>query len=101
MRSVPVPSSRVKRRSFFDFGTASHALTLTALKSDLLNVSKSTCSSKSGSITTCEKSITSSFSGFSEDFAFSPLESEAPIVLSVGIFVSVLSFTEISCSNGH
>ena len=39
--SVPVPSSRVNCKSFFDFGTATHSLTLTALKSDFENVSKS------------------------------------------------------------
>ncbi len=58
--SVPVPSSRVNCNSFFDFGTATHSLTFTARKSDLLNVSKSTSSSNKGSIFTLEKSI---FSG--------------------------------------
>ena len=48
-RSVPVPSSSVKRRSFSLFFTASQALTLTARKSDLQNVSKSTFSSTIGS----------------------------------------------------
>ena len=40
-----------------DFFTASQAFTFTARKSDLLNVSKSTSSSNSGSIATFEKSI--------------------------------------------
>ena len=44
--SVPVPSSRVNCKSFFDFGTATHSLTLTARKSDFENVSKSTNSSR-------------------------------------------------------
>ena len=57
MRSVPVPSSRVNCNSFLDFFTASHAFTFTARKSDLLNVSKSTSSLNSGSISTLEKSI--------------------------------------------
>ena len=39
------------------FGTATHSLTFTARKSDLLNVSKSTSSSNSGSIFTLEKLI--------------------------------------------
>ena len=69
--SVPVPSSRVNCNSFFDFGTATHSLTFTARKSDLLNVSKSTTSSNKGSIFTLEKSIFSDsvftfFSGASE-----------------------------------
>lgn len=55
--SVPVPSSRVNCNSFFDFGTATHSLTFTARKSDLLNVSKSTNSSNKGSTFTLEKSI--------------------------------------------
>ena len=55
--SVPVPSSRVNCNSFFDFGTATHSLTFTARKSDLLNVSKSTISSNKGSTFTLEKSI--------------------------------------------
>ena len=38
-------------------GTATHSLTLTALKSDFENVSKSTVSSNNGSILTFEKSI--------------------------------------------
>ena len=54
------PSSIVNLRSFLDFGTASQAKILTALKSDFAKVSKSTNSSKSGSIFTFEKSI---FSG--------------------------------------
>ena len=62
-RSVPVPSSSVNFSSFFDFFTASHALTFTARKSDLLNVSKSTKSANSGSICTLEKSIFSSTAG--------------------------------------
>ena len=61
--SVPVPSSRVNCNSFFDFGTATHSLTFTARKSDLLNVSKSTISSNNGSTFTLEKSIFST--GFS------------------------------------
>ena len=40
-------------------GTASHALTLTARKSERLKVSKSTISANSGSISTWEKSIVS------------------------------------------
>jgi len=55
--SVPVPSSRVNCNSFFDFGTATHSLTFTALKSDFENVSKSTNSSNKGSTFTLEKSI--------------------------------------------
>ncbi len=55
--SVPVPSSRVNCNSFFDFGTATQALTFTARKSDLENVSKSTNSSNKGSTFTLEKSI--------------------------------------------
>ena len=55
--SVPVPSSSVNCNSFFDFGTATHSLTFTARKSDLLNVSKSTNSSNKGSTFTLEKSI--------------------------------------------
>ena len=51
-RSAPVPSSRVKRSSLSDFLTASQALTLTARKSLLLNVSKSTGSSARGSVST-------------------------------------------------
>ena len=43
--------------SFFDFGTATHSLTFTARKSDLMNVSKSTNSSNKGSTFTLEKSI--------------------------------------------
>ena len=43
-RSVPVPSSRVKRSSLLDFFTVSQALTLTARKSLLQKVSKSTFS---------------------------------------------------------
>lgn len=39
------------------FGTATHSLTFTARKSDLLNVSKSTSSSNKGSTFTLEKSI--------------------------------------------
>ena len=57
VRSVPVPSSSVNCNSFFDLGTATLSFTLTALKSDLLNVSKSTSSSNKGSIFTLEKSI--------------------------------------------
>ena len=40
--SVPVPSSSVNLSSFFDLGTASHARTFTARKSDFEKVSKST-----------------------------------------------------------
>lgn len=54
---MPVPSSRVNCNSFLDFLTASHAFTFTALKSDLLKVSKSTISSNNGSTFTLEKSI--------------------------------------------
>ena len=43
--------------TLMDFGTATHSLTLTARKSDLLNVSKSTSSSNKGSTFTFEKSI--------------------------------------------
>ena len=57
VRSAPVPSSKVNRSSFFDFGTAVHSFTFTARKSDLLKVSKSTSSSKRGSMTTSEKSM--------------------------------------------
>ena len=46
-----------------DFLTASQDLTLTARKSDFENVSKSTKSLNSGSISTLEKSMTSSFLG--------------------------------------
>ena len=60
---MPVPSSSVNFRSYFDFFTASHALTFTARKSDLENVSKSTKSANSGSICTLEKSIFSSTAG--------------------------------------
>ena len=49
MLPVPVPSSSVKRKSFLLFFTASQALTLTARKSDLQKVSKSTFSSTIGS----------------------------------------------------
>ncbi len=59
VRSVPVPSSRVNCKSFFDFGTATHSFTFTARKSDLLKVSKPTSSSKRGSMTTLEKSMSS------------------------------------------
>ena len=52
-----IPSSSVNWSNFFDLGTATHSLTLTALKSDLLNVSKSTSSSNRGSTFTLEKSI--------------------------------------------
>ena len=52
-----MPSSRVNCSSFFDFGTAMHSFTFTARKSDLLKVSKSTSSSKRGSMTTLEKSM--------------------------------------------
>ena len=55
-RSAPVPSSSVNLSSFLLLGTATHSFTLTARKSDLLNVSKSTCSSNKGSMTTFEKS---------------------------------------------
>ena len=62
-RSSPVPSSSVNFRSFFDFLTASQALTFTARKSLLEKVSKSTKSWNSGSICTLEKSIFSSAAG--------------------------------------
>ena len=52
--STPVPSSNVNCNSFLDFGTATHSLTFTALKSDFEKVSKSTVSSNSGSIFTFE-----------------------------------------------
>ena len=68
---MPVPSSRVNCNSFLDFLTASHALTFTALKSDLLKVSKSTNSSNKGSTFTLEKSTTSSFSGAAVEVLFS------------------------------
>ena len=51
---MPVPSSKVNCNNFFDLGTATHSFTLTARKSDLLNVSKSTSSSNKGSIFTFE-----------------------------------------------
>ena len=51
---MPVPSSSVNFSSFFDFFTASQALTFTARKSDFEKVSKSTESSNSGSIFTFE-----------------------------------------------
>ena len=101
VRAVPVPSSSVNFSSFFDFGTASQASTLTARKSDLEKVSKSTKSVNSGSISTLEKSI---FSGAADavcaaasDF-FSDLGASNGFI--VGIFVAVLSFVEISYSNG-
>ena len=59
VRFRSVPSFSVNFRSFLDFGTASQASTLTTLKSDLLNVSKSTSSANRGSIFTIEKSIRS------------------------------------------
>ena len=43
-RSVPVPSSRVKRSSLLDFFTAWQSFTFTARKSLLQKVSKSTFS---------------------------------------------------------
>jgi len=46
----------VNFRSFLDFGTASQARIFTARKSDFAKVSKSTISSKIGSIFTLEKS---------------------------------------------
>ena len=102
VRSVPVPSSSVNLSSFLDLGTASHASTLTARKSDFENVSKSTVSSNSGSILTLEKSIFSSTTGAVSAGAavFSDFLS-ASRDLSVGIFVAVLSFAALSCFNGH
>ena len=47
-RSVPVPSSRVKRSSLLDFFTAWQSFTFTARKSLLQKVSKSTLSSRHG-----------------------------------------------------
>ena len=86
--SVPVPSSKVNCNNFFDLGTATHSFTLTALKSDLLNVSKSTSSSNKGSIFTLEKSI---FSGSaftsSEGLELTPFSSfTPPMLLIVGSF---------------
>ena len=46
-------------KSFLLLGTATQSLTLTALKSDLLKVSKSTVSANSGSISTLEKDFSS------------------------------------------
>lgn len=57
VRFRSVPSFSVNFRSFLDFGTASQASILTTLKSDLLNVSKSTSSANNGSIFTLERSI--------------------------------------------
>ena len=57
VRFRSVPSFSVNFRSFLDFGTASQASILTTLKSDLLNVSKSTSSANKGSIFTLERSI--------------------------------------------
>ena len=68
-----MPSSSVNCKSFLLFGTATHSLTLTALKSDLLNVSKSTSSSNKGSIFTFEKSIFSSTVAFWLQFSASSL----------------------------
>ena len=77
--SVPVPSSRVNCNSFFDFGTATHSLTLTALKSDFENVSKSTSSSNKGSIFTLEKSIFSgSEFGVETSLSFTPFSDFTP-----------------------
>lgn len=85
--SVPVPSSRVNCNSFFDFGTATHSLTFTARKSDLLNVSKSTISSNKGSIFTLEKSI------FSDSvFTFFSSASEAVFFTSFHLFTSFKGF---------
>ena len=57
VRFRSVPSFSVNFKSFLDFGTASQASILTTLKSDLLNVSKSTSSANKGSIFTLERSI--------------------------------------------
>ena len=85
--SVPVPSSRVNCNSFFDFGTATHSLTFTARKSDLLNVSKSTNSSNKGSTFTLEKSI------FSDSvFTFFSGASEAVLFTSFFLFTSPSDF---------
>ena len=94
--SVPVPSSRVNCRSFFDLGTAVHSLTFTALKSDLLNVSKSTKSLNSGSTSTLEKSIFSSLgsaTGLLADF-------DAPTDFIVGNN-STSRIAALSVSNIH
>ena len=118
--SVPVPSSRVNCNNFFDFGTATHYLTFTARKSDFENVSKSTYSVKSGSIFTLEKSMGSAAAGAPAALAaalhvscdgqvpqaqsvgaFSAFSAFLSRLFMVGIFASVLSFAEISCSNGH
>lgn len=80
MRSVPVPSSRTNFRSFLDFGTAEHSFTFTARKSDLLKVSKSTCSSKSGSIFTFEKSMLSF--GVKKPHEFSAVSAFSPSACS-------------------
>lgn len=84
MRSVPVPSSSVNCNSFFDFGTATHSLTFTARKSDLLNVSKSTSSSNKGSIFTLEKSIFygSAFTS-SEGLELTPFSAFTPPMLFI------------------
>ena len=71
---MPVPSSRVNCNSFLDFLTASHAFTFTALKSDLLKVSKSTISSNNGSTFTLEKSIFSTVFSASAGAASEVLE---------------------------
>ena len=65
---MPEPSSSTNLSSFLLLGTAAHSLTLTTLKSDLLNVSKSTKSLKRGSISTLEKSTVS---GASSSFSSS------------------------------
>ena len=62
-RSVPEPSSRTNCSSFLLLGTALQALILTARKSDLEKVSKSTMSSNRGSISTWEKSMGSAAAG--------------------------------------
>ena len=93
-----VPSFSVNFRSFLDFGTASQASILTTLKSDLLNVSKSTSSANNGSIFTLERSICTlgadTVASSAEPFtaAFSALFSArfGSRVFIVGIFVTSL-----------
>ena len=97
--SVSVPSSRVNCNNFFDFGTATHSLTFTARKSDLLNVSKSTNSSNKGSTFTLEKSIFSDsvftfFSGASEAVLFTSFFLFTPSKdFIVGTLFVVLSYS--------
>jgi len=72
----------VNCNSFLLFGTSTHSFTLTALKSDLLKVSKSTVSAKSGSISTLEKSIFST--GFVSVFTDEEVFLSGLRLLSVG-----------------